>query len=113
MNFESGEIAILDLSQRDPSKSIWEDHPPNGAECELQRREFVGEPGWDCIFPGHPNPRDLKGRWWVPERMLRKRRPPSNYKDQFTPCEKGFNWKQPQEGMPIVMDKMCPLLEFE
>lgn len=82
--FKPGEVAILHLCAPRPPGRLREECPPSGSECELIKR--VACPmdglGWDCLFPGYPNPRAKDGVWWVPEYMLRKRRPPEQPADE-------------------------------
>jgi hypothetical protein len=102
--FSVGEVAIFDLSVSIPGREYRADLPPNGAECELVAKAQYsdGRPSWDCVFPGHPNPRVSSGAWRVPETNLRKRRPPESYKDQFTPASKDFNWREPVKGEVVA-----------
>ncbi len=39
---------------------------------------------------------------YVLRSQLRKRRPPESYKDQFKPCTKDFNWREPVKGEVVA-----------
>lgn len=99
MKFEIGEIAIMIITKPSQVQKRLRPYLHNGMECKIEgplRNSHVSG------FLGH----DI-GVLSCPEEIfaavtsLRKRRPPSTYKDQHIPCEKG--WKELQEELKVMM----------
>ena len=58
---------------------------PAGCPCDYKVKTLADE------YPGY-----------VFRDQLRKRRQPESYKDQFKPCTKDFNWREPVKGEVVA-----------
>lgn len=97
--FKPGEIAIFVGSGKHHSGPTFERECPFRYGDEL---EIIG------LSPSSEGERFylVKIEWPCPiavaESSLRKRRPPEQYKDQFKPCTKDFNWREPVKGEVVA-----------
>lgn len=95
MKFEIGEIAIMIITNPSQVNKKLRPYLQNGMECKIEG-PLHSSPvsdllGHDVEVPGCPI------EVFAAVDVLRKRRPPSTYKDQHTSCEKG--WEELQKEL--------------
>lgn len=100
MKFEIGEIAIIVIDGPQDVNEELRSVIFNLTECQIITSLTHDSNNIDVYVHGVTIDNYSKVVY-VDIRNLRKRRPPATYKDQYTPCEKG--WEELQKELKVTM----------